>query len=196
MMLRQNKSVTLIELIIAISLVAVIILGVNSINIFSHYQVVSSDRRAKLQNEVAFCLEHMTKHISMAIGDVSNDPIVAYSDNRGIRVRIDDNPANGRVDTTDHWIAYRHIGNQILFFPNATTSGVPSGSSEVLSNRILTTNLGASTDTWGLVFSRDPGDNNLVAIVRARWDPATAVSQDNPQVSMQTSVDLPSVSIN
>jgi hypothetical protein len=192
MIIHQRKSVTLIELIIAVTLVAVIILGINSISIFSHYQVVSSDRRSRLQNEVSFCLDHMTKHISQAVGDLSRDPIAWYDDSRGIRVRVDDNPANGEADATDTWIGYRHEDNRILYF-SSDPDGTHTLPSEVISHRILTSDLGASPNTWGVVFDRNEF-NNLVVIVRARWDPALPVSNDNPEVSMQSIIHLPSVS--
>ena len=192
MIFNQNKSVTLIELIIAVSLVAVIILGINSISIFSHYQVVSSDRRAKLQNEVSYSLDHMTKHISMAIGDISNDPIAWYDNanhNLGLRVRTDSDK-DGIADTGDTWIGYRHVGNQIVYCPNDNGS-VPCPNSEVISSdHILTLAL-----TRNPIINPDEF-NNLGITVGARWDPSKAVSQDNPEVSMQATVNLPSVSTN
>ncbi len=191
MLLHQKKAITLVELIVAVTLVAVIILGINSISIFSHYQVISSDRRTRVQNEVSYCLDHMAKNMGRAVGDLSRDPIEWYGDNKGVRVRVDSN-SNGEADDGDTWIGYRHEGNQILYYPSD-----PDGShilaSEVISNKILTTDESAPTETWGLVFER-PEFNNLVAVVRARWDPLSPKSKDNPEVSMQSMIHLPAVS--
>jgi len=66
---------TLIELLISIVLLSLIVLGFASINVFSRYHVITSDRRAKLQNEVSYCMEHMTRNISMAFGNTEIDPV-------------------------------------------------------------------------------------------------------------------------
>jgi len=83
-----HKSVTLVELIIAIVLLSVMVIGFSSIETFSRYHVLSADRRVKLQNNVSYALDHMTKHIAQAIGNFYDPAVVAYADNKGIRARI------------------------------------------------------------------------------------------------------------
>jgi len=186
-----KKSLTLFELIIAISLLSVLILAFSSMELFSRRHVLTLDRQAQLQNEASFALEHMRKNIVMAIGNMSDTPMRFYPDNRGIRIRIDDTPANGRVDATDTWIGYRHVGSQILFLPNDPPPGGPSPNSVVIANHILT------TDPGGLTIVM-PAINQLNITVEARWvpNPATPVSLDNPTVILTTSIIAPAVSTN
>lgn len=64
-----NKSITLIELLVAVSILGLLVIGLSNIDTFSHFQVISSDRRAKLQHDAAYVLEHMSRQIARAIGN-------------------------------------------------------------------------------------------------------------------------------
>lgn len=210
MNLPHNKSVTLLELLIAITLISLIVLGFSSIDLFSRYHVVTSDRRAKLQNEVSHALEHMTKQISMAIGNeriFGVGTVIDRTDIGGdsaIRIYIDAN-ANGQSDSSDSWIAYRFTGNtgnpntqfQIWFYSNYTN---PSSSYEVIATKITSdfSNTYVSydnTDTDG-----DPIDNYMDIQLTACWDPdgspQACGTPDNPSVTMSTRIKMPSVSTN
>jgi type II secretory pathway pseudopilin PulG len=205
---RRNRAVTLIELIVAIGLISVIVLGLASMELFSRYHVISADRRAQLQNEASIALEHMYKHISNAIGSVADPPCQPYADNRGIRVRVDSNQ-NGQLDPvpTDHYVGYRHEGSEIWFFP-IDDDGTHSLAHEVIANHIVITNNPATpescsdpsnpaqcTNPWGLKIEI-PEINQFDITVRARWDPnpAVAVSSDNPEVILSTTILAHSVS--
>jgi type II secretory pathway pseudopilin PulG len=213
-MKQKTRAITLIELLISIVLLSVIVLGLNSIDFFSRFQIVSSEHRVKIQNEASTALEHMAKHIAQAVGNKDKPPVVGYADNKGIRVRIDTYPegppaGNGQVDDGDPgdtWIAYRHEGTEIWFYPNATTSALPSGSHEVIAMYIVATS-GGDPSTWGLVFdiydpanpTLTPPPNQVDITVRARWLPEVSnppSSQDNPEVELTNSILMPSVSIN
>lgn len=196
----KKIGVTLFELLIAITLLSAIILGLSNIEIFSRTHLISSDRRAQLQNEASYILEHMTKYLLRAVGNPNEQPIGGYSDNRGFRIRIDDNPANGRVDTGDTWVAYRHIGNTINFYSNAGTNDLPlgpAGTPEVIANHVCVTvnPFDADTSSWGLVLET-PGVNQFDITIRSRWDTSQPQSQGNPQIDLDTSVVAPSVSAN
>ncbi|MDD2751851.1 MAG: type II secretion system protein [Candidatus Omnitrophica bacterium] len=124
-----RRAMTLIELMVAIILLSVLAIGFASIAVFSHMQMVTSDRRAKAQNEAAFVLDHMNKEIPRAIGNFANSIAAVGSVNRvvdvsqiggdnAISVFIDwpedpvttgaaANTPNGRRDDKDRWIAYR-----------------------------------------------------------------------------------------
>jgi hypothetical protein len=198
-MLKNSKSLTLMELLVCLVLLSIIVLGISQVHIFSIFQARNSDIRAKLQNEVSIALEHMSKHFAMAIGDANNVPVLGYADNRGIRIRIDDNPANGRLDAADHWIGYRHEGSQIKFFPN-DPDGSHSLTSEVIADHILITSNPALPESAANLYGLRIDYNNVFPIntmditIRARWNPAAAVSANNPEVVMQTTVIAHSVS--
>lgn len=199
-MVRRRTGLTLVELIIAMALVSVLVLAVTSFDFFCRSQVVSSQRRAQLQNEATGALEHMNRYIAQAIGDINNQPFSGYSDNRGIRIRVDSN-GNGQLDASDRYIAYRHINDEISFYSNATLSDPPSGSSEVISRKITITNnpfaAESSTNPWGLKIDI-VSVNQLEVKVRARWypNPAVSLSLDNPEVTLKTNIICNSVSVN
>lgn len=188
------KSVTLIELLTAIILVSIVVIGIVSIELFSRYQVLSSDRRVKLQNEVSLALEHMTKHISLAIGNtVSNPAMRVYADNKGIRVRVDSNQ-NGMADAADTWIAYRHedIGSpatdsEIRYYDNAGDTEAPAGPYQSIARKIVISSNGLEFVVTNRVIE---------AKVVCRFNPAQSVSVENPEVTMRTKIDMASVSTN
>lgn len=199
------RSVTLLELLTAVVLITIIISGITSIEVFSRFHVLGSDRKARLQNEASVALEHMSKHISQAIGNTVNDRAVrGYADNKGIRIRIDSD-GNGRADTTDTWIAYRHenIGSpatdsEIGFYPNAGNTETPAGSYESIARRVV-----VSTPSFsGLEFlgnfnnQRWLLDRTIEVKVTCRWDPVSGspASVDNPEVTMRTRIEMPSMS--
>lgn len=197
---RHNKSVTLLELIIAIILFGLLILGFTSIDLFSRYHLITSDRRAKLQNEVSYALEHMTKNIGGAIGNANDWAVKVYEDGKGIRIRIDDSSANGMIDTNDPWIAYRHEGNEIWYYPNATSTEPPPQEQpyDIVARRIM-------NSTNGLEFSGNFNsttnwleDYMLGVNITACWDPDGAPiacgQPDNPSVTMRTRIKMPGVS--
>jgi len=196
-----RKSLTLIELLIAIGLLSVIILAISNIDLFTRFHTISADRRAKLQNEVSYALEHMTKQISGAIGYSGDWAVKAYTDNKGVRVRIDNNPANGRIDATDSWLAYRHenIGttdSEIRFYADAGSTETPAGTYETIARRIAIT----SGTFYGVEFSGNfdasgwLNDNTIEVKIVGRWEPAQAASPDNPEVVIRTKIKMPSVS--
>ena len=192
-----SKSVTLIELIIAIVLVSVIILGINSIDSFSRYQVISSSRRAKLQNDLSYCLDHITKNASLAIGNETGAPnsVVKITGN-SLAIFIDANRdgLKGAVSLNDdRWIKYTFSpANKQLTYcgycsnfscnPCEAVEG-----EEALSNKITVFNPSKDFVNSG---------NYITVDITARWDPASSasVSPDNPEINMRATIALPSVS--
>ena len=199
MAFHQNKSVTLLELIIAISLVAVIILGINSISIFSRNQVISSDRRAKLQNDISYSLDHITKQGLKTIGNE-----VIYGTNSAVLVEdvlpdtslaffIDGNSNGQRDIPNDYWIKYtfNSVNHQLSYCNNCGSSSAPgfcSGGTEVLSEKIT-----VFTPTKVANFAEG---NHVGVQVSERWDPSISSSTDNPEMAMHATIQLPSVSTN
>jgi len=215
---RIIKGVTLIELLIAVVLLSIVALGLANIDIFTHSQVISADRRAKLQHEASLALEHMTKEISKAIGnEMIDDPTVSddgvnsvvktqnIGGNSAVWAYIEGNPPDGKRDTVnDHWVAYRFTGAsgndryQIRFCPQCTnnpcTQCNPAWSDNIIARNIMAftiikPNAGGPLNT-----------NSVTVQVSACWDPdgdpRPCNTIDNPQVDMNTSIRMPSVSAN
>lgn len=187
---RLNRSITLMELLIAIVLMTLMVLSFASIDLFSRYHVFTADRRAQVQNEVSYVLEHMAKNIGSGIGGFNNPAVIQHpaEPQNWIKVRWDRN-LNGQPDDdgVNDWIAYRYIPaqNQILYYSTYPFSGWPAGG-EVISRRITNNS-----------FSYNPTDNFVsVDIITARWDPAQPSSLDNPETTMRIHIKMPSVSTN
>ena len=186
----HSKSVTLIELLIAIALLAVIILGINNINIFSRYHLISSDRRAKLQNDVSRCLEHITKNASSAIGNFAiNGSNAVVNTSGGLYVYIDANGNGTRESGSgDRWIGYSLSGNNLNYYADCGAGGGPScgASPEVV-----------ASDITAFTPSLNISSSYIDVTLTACYNPASACgTPDNPSVTMATSITLPSVATN
>ena len=174
-------------------------MAIASIEVFSRYHVTSSDRRARLQNEVSTTLEHMSKQLLGAIGNTGNWAVKV--NNNCIRVRLDSNH-NGFVDDNDTWIAYCLAGIStpdpvINFYPNAGTDVNPGGTIETLAHKITVLQFSPGSPDGSLdATDGSLHDSVLKVEITARWlpDPAHPASQDNPEVTMNNKISMPSVS--
>jgi len=196
---RRNHAVTLIELIIAIVLMSLVVLGLANIDFFSHFHVITSERRAKVQNEVSYALEHMAKEISKAIGDTNNPPAVIDESNRRVKVYIDYNQT-GQIDSGDRWIAYRYRDSltstpyQFWYCPQCLTPTCDACTPDDWNSTNFINN--------GYVLSKkisgfNPAyiDNYIETQITGRWDATKAASRDNPEITMRTRINMPSVSL-
>jgi len=140
----KYKSLTLLELLLCLVLFSVIVLGISTLDIFGQFHAITSDRRALVQNELSFVMDHITKNItggnhcsSMpctpiyagAIGDKNNPPFILDSDNQGFSIRWDNgcgisynsDLSNGLASDPCGWVGYRQVGNAMYFYANDTT---------------------------------------------------------------------------
>lgn len=208
---RNNcPAMTLLELLIAVSLLAVVILAVSNLDLFSRHHLLGIDRRSSLQNELSYCLEHMSKRITTAIGNRravgagTQDPIRFNNilGNRAFQVFIDFNAtatadgrgAPGSGTQNDRWVAYRFDNNNAVhFYANCGNAANPVcvGVNPVIARRIQAPAVGQINATDAAVPV-----NRVNIRLTAIWDTAVPVSINNPNVTMATSVVMPSVSMN
>lgn len=186
----HRSGITLMELLIAIVLLSVVVLAVSSIDLFSRYHVITSDRRARLQNELSYTLEHMTKEISKAVGNrqVQNPiNITTIQGYPGIAIYTDSD-RNGQADL---WIAY--------IFYNVTPYYEIRYCSNCSDGWCSTCNILPLTTIARRIQTFTPADNNLTNYIdvniTGRWQPALDVSVDNPEITMRTRIKMPSVTI-
>ncbi|MCX7927543.1 MAG: prepilin-type N-terminal cleavage/methylation domain-containing protein [Candidatus Omnitrophica bacterium] len=184
------KSVTLIELIIALTIFTMVILGFLSIDVFSRYQLLSSDRRAKLQNEAAFILDHMTKTLSTVIGSVVEEPVnlTQVSGTTQQVIGFIDNGSGIRSTNANVSYCYNttscQAGTYILSFQRPAGTGAV----ETLSTHVN-------------FFSANLVNRNQLNVnISLCWDPDNQPhpcgTMDNPAISMNTTIRFPGVSIN
>jgi len=184
MMNKKIKSITLIELLISVAIVSIMILSFYSIDTFSRNQVLNSDRRVKLQNELSYALEHMGKYLQQGIG---NNSIAANQgiqlQGNGFQVRVDfNNPQTPSVFTDDGWVRYMRAGNNL----NVDCTGIcGSFVAETLSSKVT-------------VFTPQITDNGSSVNIDlvGRYNPGEAISMRNPQVEIRTKLNCGSCSIN
>jgi Tfp pilus assembly protein PilW len=215
---KRLSGVTLIELIVAVILLSVIILAVMSIDTFGRYHLIGSDRRSRLQNKVAYALEHMQKNIALATGNFSLPTIQSITN--GFRVRVDPHflaPAvylNELAPNTSLTASIYPMYTWVSYVLNSTplnSSSVPSAinysytlpngtsySEDLATNvvsGVVAGQMPANPTTTGFyIFITDPGTGTPVSGTAVevglvgRWDPTLDASSDNPQVVMKTKV--------
>jgi len=215
--MKPCRSITLLELLIATLLLSIIVLGLGNIDLFSRFHVISSDRRAKIDNEASLALGHMGKEVAKAIGnEISNgaDTVLDYNskigDDNALRIYIDAS-RNGQRDAegTDRWIAYRFTaghGNpggryQIWYCPNCENKPcancVPQWGD---ANNIIARNISLFTPSKPVNASNRLNKSYITIEIQACWDPAqtsySCGTPNNPSVTMKANMNMPTVSTN
>ncbi len=176
----NNKAVTLLEVLISIILMGIVMLGFFSIDFFSRYHVNSVERRSKIQNEMSYVLDDMTKNVSRCRGDNSSSANWGVRNDiaNGCRIRVDNNTTPTDVYTDDQWVNYvlssNRITKQTCNSSNASCSPVPA---ENLNTRAIIVTFVCNSDQNGT-----GADIQLVG----RYDATQAASSDNPEMRMQT----------
>ncbi|MFA5090468.1 MAG: hypothetical protein WC510_05525 [Candidatus Omnitrophota bacterium] len=201
----NKRSVTLLELVISIVLLSIVVLVFSGFELLVNSILLNSDRKARIQNEVSYIMEHMDKEITKTIGDNSNVPVstAGISSDNAVEFYVDLSATNAtgdgqRATEGDCWRAYRLNSNELWFCPNCTdnatcTTCSPAwGSSEnILSKKITAFTVGSYNSS-----------NNYVDITALTgcWDPAqtksTCGNTDNPSITLRTRIRLPAVSTN
>ena len=184
-MLNKKTSVSLIELIVCMVIISLVVLGFFSVELFSSYHVISSERRAKLQNDLSYSLEYLAKYVQQSTGDMSNPAITVYPTSgtqTGFRTRVDLNDPQTPNDLSDDtWVNFYLNGN--------TLNSLQDGVTEVLSDKIISNFdnyiMPAAPDKGFYVYITDQGTAVEIGLV-ARYYPGSTVSVDNPQIAMKT----------
>ncbi|MDD5129384.1 MAG: hypothetical protein PHO40_07035 [Candidatus Omnitrophica bacterium] len=186
-MLNKKTGVNLIELIVCMVLISLVVLGFFSVELFSRHHVISSDRRAKLQNDLSYSLEYISKYVQQSAGDINNPAIKVYPTSgvqTGFQTHVDLNDPHTPNDLSDDtWVIFYLNGN--------TLNSVQDGVTEVLSDKVV-----SGFDNYIMPASPDKGfyvniTNQGAAVdigLVARYFPGSAVSVDNPQTAMKTSL--------
>lgn len=144
----MKKGVTLIELVIAISLLGVILLTATAVDVSVRRFFNASDRSAALQNELNPVLLRMKKDINTAVGQPGNSGIQIQAGNNRIAVRRDVNISGvPNVNSAgnyndDTWTTYALVGNQIQFY-RGNAPWVAVSSIDIIADKITAFQLGS-----------------------------------------------------
>lgn len=203
---RKTHGTTLLELLIAIILLSIVVLGVSSIDFFSRAHLISSDRRVKLQNELSYCLEYMTKGIMLGTGSqgsaTTTQPIKWYPSDEaprtGFSVRVD--PRNAEENPTpqdtgdDLWFNYYLDGNSLKFscakVNESSSPSCPAG--ETLTGHIIagvTSGVMPANPGSGFYINLTNSNTAIEVGLVARFNPTNInISTENPQIEMKASM--------
>lgn len=189
---KGNRSLTLIELLSALVIFSLVVVGLGGVFVLSYREIIAAERMAVVQQEASLIVDHMTKNISQAIGSAATGAVydappylgIELSGNDSIRVRLDSD-GDGRPLDNANWIAYRLNGTEVRYSTNYNRPGTgwPVGGGEILSNRITQFEVALISQT-----------NYITLIVIARYNPAAAAGRMNPQVTMQADINMPMIS--
>jgi len=192
----SNKALTLLELLIALILTAVIAVSIFSMDLFGRYHIINVDRRRRVQSQVSDVLEHMAKHVVNTIGNFVSNPDAVVNINASIATSAFyvDKDLDGNRDTGDGWIAYRHVNStgtyQVQYCDDYNTGSSTCSSSWTTVGRNI----------WEFNAAMNYTDNFVTITITGCWNPSNpdpnqkCGSSDNPTAYMKTSFNLPSVS--
>ena len=191
---KNIKGITFVELLISLIVVSIMVLSFYSLETYGHRQVMIADRRVKVQNDLAYALEHMSKYIQKANGN-TNNPAIEILTGTSFKVRVDFRDPQIPSDLSNAWVTYSLVSNSLSANCDDVISGTcPSADAwgpTLLSNRIttFTPTLGAAPlnniieiDLVGLYDPLKPISNTGVNLITRKTEFV------NPQVAMKTKI--------
>lgn len=196
MIISSRRSITFVELLIAIALLGLLVIAVFSVDNYARFHLITSDRRARIQNEASFVLEHMSKYVSQGVGAQPASPPLEQIAN-GFRVRVDMNltripPENPTPEdlSDDNWIGYTLSGNNLsCSCTQISGASPPCFNSEVLASHLISGvqyGIMPADPTSGFYVNLTENNSMVEIGVVARYRPNDPPSLDNPQIAMKT----------
>ena len=187
----MKKAFSLVELIIAISLMGLIILAIVAVDVGSRGFLKTSDDESALQNETNFVMETIAKDISRSFkGNKNNRSITVSSGKDILEIRLKGSGTSSDYSNSK-WVrnqfADSTIKKQTCDGPSISSGGKCTGSwsnPQQLIKNIVT----------ACAFNFD-SDTTVVGItITARAKPSENPGQDNPEVILENSVSSRSIS--
>ena len=111
--MKRIKSATLIELISAVIIGMLIVFGIYSFSAGVKGFHAGTDRSAQVVKEAAFIIDHISKTVGAATGDITNRGIRMAGNNLAVRRDINNTPD---TYTDDRWAGYRYNNNNNFSF--------------------------------------------------------------------------------
>jgi hypothetical protein len=208
--MRYQKSLTLVELLISLTLFAIIILGVTAFNMGSRFFLESTDRKVKVLNELSVILSHIDRNVLLSLGDINSPAVDVPIGGGSVRIRQDifydaggyPQPLDTPQDTTDDNYVEYIIGRNgdttaLDFCPNSPSAGNCSVNWIRLTNRLVR-DANPIDDVYfahnmtagllqlnNLILVYDPNDPNRDAIANPGVRAHTPVVFNSFQHSMQ-----------
>lgn len=190
----MKKGFSLVELIIAISLMGLIILAIVAVDVGSRGFLRTSDDESTLQNEANFIMESIVKDLGKSFKGTKNNPSVKVTADNTLEIR---NRASGSSFELNNskWVRYQ-FDSAAKTIKQQTCEGYPANIDSE----------GKCAGSWSnpqqlirnivtaCVFNFDT-DTAVVGItITARAKPSENPGQDNPEVILESSVSSRSIS--
>ena len=170
------KGLTLIELILAISLLGVIIAAPVTLELFFRRQSNIYSAMIKLSQEGAMIINFISNYVNSSVGDTAHNAVAVSSGS--IRVRTDPNITPSDF-SDDVWVEFRRVGNNLLFYPDVSNPSV----NEILSSHVVPDNSGFSITTDAT------GQYRINISLRLRNYPSSPADvTSNPEINICTSI--------
>jgi hypothetical protein len=177
-MRKHTFGLTLLELLIAMIILTILVIGFSHVQFLSHIQVISADRRAKLQNDISLILEDISKSVLRATGNANDQGIVPIAN--GFKVRIDfNNPVTPGDFSDDTWVVYT-LSNPTG--PSTIDKRIGSGDTLHLVPRNIIP-LPLATNFNYVILDNGTG---IEITLTGRNNPAQPISVDNPEIQMKS----------
>ncbi len=187
-----NHAFSLVELIIAISLMGLIILAIVAVDVGSRGFLKTSDDESTLQNEANFVMETIAKDISGSFRGNKNNRSIISSGTDTLEIRLKGSGASFDYSNSK-WVRYQFAGATIKKQVCEGTLNISSdgkcNSWTSIPQQQLVKNI-----IKDCAFNFDP-DTAVVGItITARAKPSENPGQDNPEVILETSAISRSIS--
>jgi len=167
----MKKSVTLMELIMAIALMGVVVLGVTSFDVGSRRFLQASERKTQVLNEATLIMDRISRDALTAVGTVNAAAVTVAANT--ITINQDTNQ-DGIADTV---VSYTMAGNQI--------QRIVGANAEVLTNRAT-----------GFVPAAVVNSNTARVMINLLFNPAQPQNAfDNPLITIESSIEVPGWSL-
>lgn len=185
----MKKGFSLVELIIAISLMGLIILAIVAVDVGSRGFLKTSDDESTLQNEANFVMEMIVRDLEKSFKGTKNLPSVKSPSANTLEIRSRGTGESFELSNSN-WVKYEFSNSTITKASCATLSNDGNytctawGAPEQLVKNIIT----------NCVFNFDTDTAVAGITVTARAKPSENPGQDNPEVILESSVSSRSIS--
>ncbi|MBN3037805.1 MAG: prepilin-type N-terminal cleavage/methylation domain-containing protein [Candidatus Omnitrophica bacterium] len=184
MSLKNKRSFTLMEILVALTLTGVIVLAVASVDVTSRRFLKAAQDKSRIYDEVKIVTEHIAKSLQSGIGDILNPGFSISAGGGTIEINQDSN-YDGRfeplLDTITRY-TYRPPTYDIVYDPDISVAG----DEEVISKQMIA----------NCNFAAGAALNEVALSITSRKDPTLAASSDNPETILTSSIVLREMSLN
>ncbi|MEA3560841.1 MAG: prepilin-type N-terminal cleavage/methylation domain-containing protein [Candidatus Omnitrophota bacterium] len=194
--MNSEKGFTLVEVLIAITLVFLIGAAIVNIDFASRIGFIQAGNKSKVINEARFAMKHITRNLRLA-NQVSINSLPSGIITMTLRLDYDlstNTPLNTPSDFTDDYecqYRYQPAQRKITYAHKSLAGGGGWGVFEDITNPSIAGGAGGDVTACSFNFLGGPASVPAVTItIKVRAKAGLPVSPSNPEVNLQTKVIL------